>query len=443
MTSSEPSIQTPRDFAVSVVHQLRNAGFEALWAGGCVRDQLLRLDPKDYDVATTATPEQVIGLFGKRRTVPVGISFGVVMVLGPVKSCGQIEVATFRADGAYVDGRRPQQVHFSSAKEDAQRRDFTINGMFYDPVQDRVLDYVGGQQDLSAGIVRAIGDPKARFTEDKLRMLRAVRFAATFQFSLDSDTAEAIRSLRTGLRQVSAERIAQELRRMLSHSTRATSLRWLIDVDLLSVIFPNVFCADSLWAYPDNFFPMLCDILRSLKQPTFEPSLAMLFHTVYSPTAASQAERTARVRSECRALKLSNAETDTVCWILVSAAACNHADQVALHVIKPILADSRRDLLLDVLTAMPQALQREPVDAVFLNEYLCRTPPDVLNPVPLIDGADLKALHVAPGPTFRELLRQVRHEQLDERLSDKAEAIERVKQLLKDSAAGQPIDPEP
>ena len=170
-----------RRFALDVVRRLRGAGFEAYWAGGCVRDQLLGRTPKDYDVATNAMPEQVRQLFGRRRTLAIGAAFGVIAVIGP-KPAGTVEVTTFRRDAAYSDGRHPDSVAFSSPEEDASRRDFTINGLFYDPVEDRVIDYVGGQADLAAGRIRAIGNARDRFAEDKLRMLRAVRFAATFAF---------------------------------------------------------------------------------------------------------------------------------------------------------------------------------------------------------------------------------------------------------------------
>ncbi|MCR4411750.1 MAG: CCA tRNA nucleotidyltransferase, partial [Thermoguttaceae bacterium] len=167
--------QSPRQFAEEVVRRLRAAGFLAYWAGGCVRDQLMGLDPKDYDVATSAVPEQVRQVFGRRRTVAVGAAFGVITVVGP-PGAGQIEVATFRSDRTYSDGRHPDEVVFSSPEEDAARRDFTINGLFYDPVAQEVIDYVGGRDDLARRLLRAIGDPRQRFAEDKLRLLRAVRF---------------------------------------------------------------------------------------------------------------------------------------------------------------------------------------------------------------------------------------------------------------------------
>src|SRR5208337_581044 len=174
-----------RRFALEVVRRLRAAGFEAYWAGGCVRDELLGRRPKDYDVATSAAPPQIRELFGNRRTLPLGAAFGVITVLGPRPAdpayrVPMIEVATFRQDAEYSDGRHPDHVTFSSAREDAARRDFTINGMFFDPVERTVIDFVGGQEYLRQGLIRAIGSPRLRFGEDKLRMLRAVRFAAAF-----------------------------------------------------------------------------------------------------------------------------------------------------------------------------------------------------------------------------------------------------------------------
>lgn len=416
--------KTPRAFAVKVVKELCAAGFEALWAGGCVRDDLLGISPKDYDVATTATPQQVIDLFGKRRTVPVGVSFGVVMVLGPNRSCGQIEVATFRTDGKYLDGRRPESVQFCSAEEDARRRDFTINGMFYDPIAERLIDYVGGLQDLAAGVVRAIGDPTARFTEDKLRMLRAIRFAATFDFSLDASTKEAASELRHAISEVSAERIAQELRRMLAHKTRAISMQKLTEVGLHEAIFSYI--VDKA---PEDYFEKACVVLDQLREPHFEPSLAMLFGILFDRNASKSKQRTSRVNEACRNLKLSNEETNAICWILDCSSKCENVSSVPLHTIKPILADHRCVLLLDCLRAAAIAAGKPPVDADFLSDYLAKTPAEALNPEPLIKGSDLQALGVPAGPVFRQLLTVIRNEQLDEVLTERDQALQRLKSL--------------
>ncbi len=191
---AEIDVEQQRQFAVAVVQQLRSTGFEAYWAGGCVRDQLLGRTPKDYDVATNATPPEIRDVFGRRRTLAIGAAFGVVTVLGP-PGAGPIEVATFRRDDGYSDGRHPDTVTFTSAEEDALRRDFTVNGLFYDPVDEQVIDYVGGREDIERQVLRAIGDPKDRFTEDKLRMLRAVRLTSTLAFALDAPTVEAIQEM--------------------------------------------------------------------------------------------------------------------------------------------------------------------------------------------------------------------------------------------------------
>ncbi len=204
-----------------------------------MRDRLLGREAKDYDVATTATPEEVRGLFGSRRTLLVGVAFGVVRVLGP-RGVEPIEVATFRQDMGYSDHRRPDAVEFSTPEADALRRDFTINGLFYDPLEDRVIDYVGGQDDLARGIIRAIGDPRARLAEDKLRLLRAVRFAATLGYQLDMATRLAIEEMADEVTRVSVERIAAEMRLMLAAPTRARAVHLLDEVGLLDAILPEV-----------------------------------------------------------------------------------------------------------------------------------------------------------------------------------------------------------
>lgn len=420
-----------RDFAVDVVRTLRDAGFMALWAGGCVRDSLLGRRPKDYDVASAATPEQVIEVFGRRRTVPVGASFGVVMVLGPHRACGQVEVATFRTDGRYLDGRRPSSVHFCSAEEDARRRDFTINGMFFDPLQEQVIDYVGGRADLAAGIVRAIGCASDRFTEDKLRMLRAIRFAATFGFELEAHTAAAIQSLARDIGQVSVERIAQELRRMLAHFTRERSFRLLQDTELLPVLFPQIY---SVQAVPDPAQRAArqqhsFEVLKALSGETFEPALCAVLLPLYQPDQPER-QRAAAVRRQCQQLKLSGAETDAVVWLAESLQRLQNAEQLPLHTLKPLLADARRDDLLHLAHAVATASAQPPVDADFCRRYLASTSQEQLNPEPLIDGQDLKALAVPSGPQFRRILDQLRREQLDEQLLTRPQALQRLQQLV-------------
>ena len=413
---------------MSVVRQLRDAGFEALWAGGCVRDALLGLTPSDYDVATSATPQQVIDLFGRRWTVPVGVSFGVVMVLNQQHKCEPVEVATFRADGEYHDGRRPASVMFCSAREDAQRRDFTINGMFFDPIREEVIDYVGGQQDLQQRLVRAIGSATARFAEDKLRMLRAVRFSATFGFALDASTFDAISVLRSQIRQVSVERIAQELRRMFSHSSRHRSLHQLRKTGLLESIFELSqfrFVRNSM----DDNETLLERIFRELQQPVFEPALSVLLEEFHGGSPLPDTRQIHSIRESCRQLKLSNDETETICWLIENSKICNQPTVLPLHILKPLMADARHELLIDVVQAAERAEQKPAANADFLRNILRRYSPEQLNPAPLVDGGDLKLLGLSPGPEFSRLLRLIRQEQLDEKLHSKEAAMSRLQEI--------------
>ena len=424
-TASSASSSDPRrQFAVSVVETLRDAGFEALWAGGCVRDQLLGKSPKDYDVASTATPDEVIRIFGTRRTIPVGASFGVVMVLGPTKSAGQIEIATFRSDGEYLDGRRPNSVQFCRPEEDARRRDFTINGLFFDPIRNEVIDYVGGREDLAAGVVRAIGDPVDRFREDKLRMLRAVRFAATFRFHLDVQTADAIRQFATQLSQVSVERIAQELRRMLSHSTRATAAKMLEETSLFAEVLPEISSIHGLIQQDE-----ILDALGLLESASFEAALSLLLRPLFASGERENRHRVARIEEVCRRLKMSNEEIDCVCWLLNSLPVLENIASQPLHIFKPLLNHPHAQLLLDVSSAIARSCRRDPVDAEFCRRYLSRTSPETLAPATLIDGRDVMGLGIPAGPVVRELLTTIRNEQLDERLATREQALVRLREL--------------
>src|SRR5262245_19628556 len=266
-----------RQFAVEVARKLGECGHQSLWAGGCVGAQRLGQTPKDYDVATDATPDRIREIFGKRRTLPIGAAFGVITVLGP-REAGQLDVVTFRKDAAYSDGRHPDAVTFSDAEHDAQRRDFTINGLFYDPLEHRVIDYVGGQDDLKRGVVRAIGDPLARIAEDKLRMLRAVRFAARFGFTIEEATLSAIKQQAHELVIVSAERVATELRLILTHNSRSRGVELLAESGLLEVVLPE---ATSMLQSRDQWSRCTA-IFSALDNPTFSMSLAALLRDLRS-----------------------------------------------------------------------------------------------------------------------------------------------------------------
>ncbi len=298
MTNHHPAKQ--RRFAVEVVDQLRAQGFQAFWAGGCVRDQLLQRRPKDFDVATNAVPEEIRRVFGRRRTLAIGAAFGVITVLG-LPEAGQVEVTTFRRDAEYRDGRHPDRVEFSSPEEDAQRRDFTINGMFYDPLAEQVIDYVGGQEDLRAGIVRAIGDPQARFREDKLRMLRAVRFASIFDFELEAATLAAIQEMAAEVTVVSAERIAGEIEIMLEEHGRARAVRLLRETGLLAAVLPEL-VESGEWRVESEEAPVSREpvgererqwtrtiaLFDSLNEPTFALALAVLLQGMERPALAAE-----------------------------------------------------------------------------------------------------------------------------------------------------------
>jgi poly(A) polymerase len=282
--------------ARSIVDRLRAKGFEALYAGGCVRDTLLGIDPHDYDVATSARPEQVEALFP--RTVPVGAQFGVILVL---EQGQEIQVATFRGDGAYRDGRHPESVTYTDAEGDARRRDFTVNGLFYDPVKSEVLDFVGGRDDLKAGILRAIGTPSERFSEDKLRILRAVRFATTLGFTIDTETWKALLKWTAEIHTVSAERIREELCKILLSPNRVQGFDLLEESGLLRQILPEMEalkgCDQPPEFHPEgDVFVHTRLMLTMLKPDASLPLvLSVLFHDLGKP-ATRVVDETGRIR---------------------------------------------------------------------------------------------------------------------------------------------------
>ena len=408
-----------REFAVDVVRRLRAAGHEALWAGGCVRDGLLDRVPKDYDVATSAPPEAIRAVFGERRTLALGAAFGVITVLGS-REQGQIEVATFRQDAAYSDGRHPDRVTFSTAEHDAQRRDFTINGLFYDPLAERVIDYVGGEDDLRAGVVRAIGDPDARIAEDKLRMLRAVRFAATFSFALDEATLHAVRRHAAEIHCVSVERIAEEMRRMLAHPARARAVELLHESQLLAEVLPEVHPQQSTWAEA-------LAMLAVLGECSFPVALAALVRG-----AALDGEPGALVGEIAERWKLSNDEAKRTAWLLLHEASIRRAPHVAWPKLQRILiADGAEELLL-FSAAVAAVVDGEMPGIEFCREKLA-LPPEVLNPPPLVTGDDLKAAGIPPGKVFRRLLEAVRDAQLAGEIHSQNAAVERALELWRAS----------
>jgi tRNA nucleotidyltransferase/poly(A) polymerase len=439
MTTLDPF--AARQFATDVVRRLREAGFQALWAGGCVRDRLLGIQPKDYDVATSALPDQVRNLFGFRRTLAIGAAFGVISVMGP-KSAGHVEVATFRRDAGYSDGRHPDSVSFSTAEEDAQRRDFTINGLFYDPIEERVLDYVGGQVDLQHRMVRAIGDPAQRFGEDKLRMLRAVRFTATFDFSLDAGTLSAVQQQADDLVIVSAERIAAEMRRMLAHSNRAKAVRLLYQAGLLSVVLPEAGTlqpdvSDPLGGPATTPWGRTLQTLSSLQANDFTAALALVLREtrLLDPTSEAK-QRAPRLLPSlnvaeivCDRWRLANDERTGIERLLTDENLLRNARKVPWPKLQRILISADIERRLAYTEAVARVVDRQTDDVTFCREKL-RLSADELNPQPLLTGNDLKSSGLRPGPAFKSLLVAVRDAQLEGRIATKREALEYAAMIL-------------
>jgi poly(A) polymerase len=455
---------TEREFAIDVVRRLRQAGHEALWAGGCVRDELLGHVPKDYDVATSARPEQVRRLF--HPTVAVGASFGVIEVLGPRTPAGRfnVQVATFRSDVSYSDGRRPDAVVFSSAQEDALRRDFTINGMFFDPLEDRLVDYVGGQDDLRRRILRAIGDPLERFAEDKLRLLRAVRIATRFGFAIDPSTRDAIVAMAGQITVVSAERIADELRKLLVDPGRAHGMRLFMDLGLAAAVLPELVPMKGLpqglprsdAALPPPGHPgtileptptndLWEHVLRVLELlgpgPSFPLALAALLHDVGKPrTVGRTPDRYTFYSHEhvgrrmagdiCLRLKLSNDERQRVEWLVEKHQVLCDVRQMRASKLKPLLAHPGITELLALHRADALASQKDTAHVEYCEQLLREWTAADLNPAPLVTGDDLTAWGLQPGPLYKKLLDAVREAQLEGTISTAAQGRELIDRLL-------------
>ena len=399
-----------RRFAYRVVSRLTEAGFTAYWAGGCVRDQLFGRTPKDYDVATNAKPEQVRELFGRHRTLSVGQSFGVITVLGG-RSVAPIEVATFREDVSYSDGRHPDAVRFSHAREDALRRDFTINGLFYDPIQEQVVDFVEGQRDLELGIVRAIGDPEQRLDEDKLRMLRAIRFAADFDFEIAETTFAAVQHHAIEIQQVSAERISNELHKMLVHPRHSHALELLRESGLWQAVFPEIGHGD------EAYWQRLTSVFSATKIRDFSTVLAFV------AWAEQNQDSLELVESICRRLKVSNQDRRRAKHILENWSSLAGANETNWAQVQPILVSEFGDSTMDAAIALQKAVGGDLRGTAFCQQRLA-WPLEKLDPRPLITGHDLKRLGFPPGPEFRRWLDEVRSQQLLGALQSREEAIE-------------------
>lgn len=422
--SATPPNDSDREDALAVVRRLREAGHVACFAGGCVRDVLMGLTPKDYDVATDAPPRRVRELFN--NTQAVGAAFGVILV----RHHGtQVEVATFRADGSYADGRRPTDVTFTTtAEEDAKRRDFTINGLFLDPVESRVIDYVGGQRDIKAKVIRAIGDPDQRFEDDHLRMLRAVRFAARFGFEIEVGTASAIARHAERLKRISPERVGDELRAMLTPPTRAAAWEMLGKLGLLPVIFRTL---PEQSTRPEHYEKHSGPLFPELA-PTFEvpfalslAALALCYRSsarLTRVTALLESVEVQRTVQACRTtLKISNDESAFMAGVLHLGPLLRD-DPPTVATMKRFLATPTSTwarILLKALLQSDNTLTR----ILWLQEQFARLEKEVVAPPPFVTGDDLAGAGYSPGPLFKRVLDAVYDAQLEARVRSKEEAM--------------------
>jgi poly(A) polymerase len=438
---SDPVESSPMEkVAREVAARLRESGHIAYFAGGCVRDMVRGLIPKDYDIATAARPEVVQALFP--RTFAVGAHFGVIIV---VENGFQFEVATFRSDDAYIDGRHPSAVHFSSPEEDAQRRDFTINGMFYDPVAKKVIDFVGGRADIGAKLVRAIDDPARRFTEDRLRMLRAVRFATTLDYEIDKTTWEALVTNASSINQISAERIRDELIRIFMSPNRVRGWDLLDSSGLMRAIFPELDAMKGV-LQPEQFHPE-GDVfvhtrlmLHLLPQKVSVPLVfAVLFHDVAKPVTAT-VDKTGRIRFNdhdrigaqmteaiMRRLRFSGAEIEATVEMVRQHMVFKDAPNMRVAKLKRFMARPTFGEELELHRVDCESSHRMLDNYEFLLRKREEFANEPIIPPPLVRGDDLIALGLKPGPKFGEILEAVETRQLEGTVRTREEALEWVK----------------
>ncbi len=397
-----------RQAMLKVVRTLRRAGFEALLAGGCVRDKLLGKRPKDYDIATNAVPEVVVKLFP--RSLTVGAQFGVVVVMIGGR---QIEVATFRSDLSYQDGRHPGEIVFTDARHDAERRDFTINGMFYDPLDRCVIDFVGGRQDLRDGIVRAIGDPYERFAEDHLRMLRATRFAGRLQFQIEPRTRQAIIDLADRIRDISVERVLTELDIMLVDPNRADSMRLVRDTGLLPHILPGL-SGDKLEAGIET--------LDRLPRRV-DTALALAALLVDCPEK--------EVGSFCRHLKTSNELRQKVTWLVGNRQRLLDHKALSKGSLKLLLAEPLFESLVMLSRARLKAAGKKQTALIRLRKRINALGDEPIAPPPLLDGHELIKLGVPEGPQLGRMIKELYLAQLEGDVTTKGDAQKWVRERFK------------
>jgi len=439
---------TVKQTAIEIVKTLQKHGYKAFFAGGCVRDMIMGKVSIDYDIATSALPQDIINLFGK--TIPVGVQFGVVIV---VKDGHNFEVATFRTEGSYSDGRHPDYVAFSTPEDDVKRRDFTINGLLYDPVKNEILDYVGGQEDISKGIIRTIGNPAERFTEDKLRMIRAARFACRFNFPIHEDTRRAIIQLAQNIHVVSAERIREELEKILTGTNPHIGIKLLDELCLLEEILPEVSSMKGV-RQPENFHPegdvfvhtLLCLSKlapvpeQGMERPSWTFAMGILLHDIGKTMTLEELDRirfnlhekvgadmTAKI---CDRLKTSNAEKDRIVWLVLKHLYFKDAQKMRLSKLKRLLAEEGYPELAELCRIDALASSGDLSDYHYCQEMFSKLSHEEVKPKPLITGHDLIDMGLKPGPVFKDILTKIEDEQLEGNVTTKEAAIEMAKSLI-------------
>jgi poly(A) polymerase len=439
-----------KDFAISIVRKLQEAGYQAYFVGGCVRDMILDREPADYDVATDAMPDQVMRIFPE--TYAVGAKFGVVLVPASSTNSNEntvVEVATFRSDIGYSDGRHPDQVRYSKdPREDVERRDFTVNGLLLDPIKDEALDFVGGRKDLDAGIVRSIGEPERRFAEDKLRMLRAVRFAARFGYTIEPATLAAIQKLAPQIHQVSRERVREELAKMLTEGHARDAFLLLDQTGLLREVLPEISAMKGVEQPPQfhpegDVFVHTLLLLDKLPQPC-SPTLAWgaLLHDVGKPATFRIAPDRIRFDGHvdvgvkmaeeiCRRLRFSNDDTGQILALVDNHMRFAQAQQMKESTFKKFVRMPRFEEHLELHRMDCQASHGDLTSFNFVREKMAALPEEVIRPAPLITGDDLIDAGYSPGPQFKEILAAIEDGQLEGRLRDRDAAMEFVRQQFR------------
>jgi poly(A) polymerase len=425
--------------ALGIVRRLVDAGFRAVFAGGCVRDRILGVEPKDFDIATDARPEVVLKLFD--HTVAVGAKFGVIAVL---VDGDQFEVATFRADAPYHDGRRPSSVRFGTLEEDALRRDFTIGGMFYDPIADRLIDLVGGMRDLRAGIIRAIGNPDERFEEDHLRILRAIRFAARLNFTIEPATWEAMCRSAPKITLIAAERIGEEIAMMMTEGGAARAMDLMTDSGLMDLLLPEVVEMRGC-AQPENFHPegdvythTRIGVAMLPAGCTETVAFGILLHDIAKPRCRAETgdkvtfyghvEQGAVMAAEMLArLKRSRDVQERVAYLVKNHLKLCMAPRMRPATLKRMLAEDGFDELMEVAFMDAMASSSYLGFWHFCKHAMSTMTPEQIRPPRLIGGDDLKQLGFTPGPRFKAILKDVEDQQLDGILATRDDALEYVR----------------